>query len=205
MAKNTVLQEVKARMQDMQDKKAGELQAIHARRTEAQTQKEAADLALKEATERMDLEAYEEAKTARRKAQTAIDMYAGRYNQIKQQEYISEEDSDKVIDSLLEYEEQLAEDFKKAAAAHLKQLEALLKEYKAEVADIENTLIKWQKDIHANYNTRGATSYYDEFTGQYTGRSKDPYPVHNHIYTGCVEAQRLYDYLKDEKLVKEVN
>lgn len=205
MAKKTVLEEVKARMQEMQDKKAGELQAIHEKKTEAQTQKEAAELALKEATERMDLDAYEEAKTARRKAQTAIDMYGGRYSQISKQEYISEEESDKVIDSLLEYEEQLAADFRRAAAEYFRQLEALLKEYRSEVADVENTLTRWQRDIHANYNTRGATSYFDEFTGQYTGRSKDPYPVHKYVYTGCAEAQRLYDYLENEKLVKGAN
>lgn len=195
MAKQTVLQEVKARMQEMQDKKAAELQAIHEKQTEAQTQKEAAELALKEATERMDLDAYEEAKTARRKAQTAIDMYGGRYKQISQQEYISEEESDKVIDGLLDYEKQLAEDFRAAVAEPLKQLAAILEKYRNEVADTERTISAWGANIHANYNTRGTTTFTDPVTGQPTHRSANPVPVHRMGYNGCNEAAQLKDYL----------
>ena len=199
MAKQTVLQEVKARMQEMQDKKAAELQAIHEKQTEAQTQKEAAELALKEATERMDLDAYEEAKTARRKAQTAIDMYGGRYKQISQQEYISEEESDKVIDGLLDYEATLAADFKAAVAEPLKQLAAILTGYQNEVADTERTISAWGANIHANYNTRGTTTFTDPATGQPTHRSANPVPVHRMGYNGCSEAAQLKDYLEKAK------
>lgn len=66
MAKQTVVEEVKARMQEMQQKKAGELETVRQKQQEAQTQKEAAELAIREATDSMDLEAYEEAKTATR-------------------------------------------------------------------------------------------------------------------------------------------
>ena len=195
MAKQTVLQEVKARMQEMQDKKAGELQAIHDRKTEAQTQKEAAELALKEATERMDLEAYEEAKDARRKAQTAIDMYTSKYNQISKQEYISEAESDKVIDGLLEYEKQLAEDFRAAVAEPLKALATILQNYQHEVSDTEATITAWGANIHANYNTRGAMTRTDPLTGEQTHRSETPIPVHRMPYTGCSEAYQLKEYL----------
>lgn len=66
MAKRTVVEEVKARMQEMQQKKAWELETVRQRQQEAQAQKEAAELAIREATDSMDLEAYEEAKTATR-------------------------------------------------------------------------------------------------------------------------------------------
>ena len=191
MAKQTVLQEVKARMQEMQDKKASELQAIHDRKTEAQTQKEAAELALKEATERMDLEAYEEAKDARRKAQTAIDMYGGRYSQISKQEYISEEESDKVLDSLEAYEVELAAGLKEAMAEPLKQLAKMLQDYKDEVADVERTMKAWESGIHANYRSKGTV--YRE-TG--TNRSPAPIPFHRMPYEGCSEAVQLSEYLK---------
>ena len=115
-----------------------------------------------------------------------------------------EEDSDKVVDSLLAYEAQLAADFKAAAAVHLKKLAELLKDYKAEVQDTENTLTSWQRDIHANYNTRGGSTYYDEFTGQHTHRSPRPVPVHQMPYTGCDEAHRMEGYLeKDAALYRE--
>lgn len=203
MAKQTVLDEVKNRMKEMQDSKAAQLETIRQKQTEARSQIEAAALAMKQATEDMNVDSYEEAKNRKRKAQTALDMYNGRYEQIKQQEYISEADSDKVVDSLLAYENQLAADFKAAAAVHLKKLAELLKDYKAAVQDTENTLTSWQRDIHANYNTRGGTTFYDEFTGQHTHRSPQPVPVHRMAYTGCDEAARLSTYLdKEAELVK---
>ena len=195
MAKQTVLQEVKARMQEMQDKKAAELQIIHEKKTEAQTKKEAAELALKEATERMDLDAYEDAKQALKTVQTAIDMYSGKYAQISKQEYISEEESDKVIDSLLAYEKQLAEDFRAAVAEPLKALAGILQNYQDEVNDTERTMNAWVVNIHANYNTRGRSSFADA-EGQRTTRSNTPVPIRSTVYTGCSEAHQLKEYLK---------
>ena len=158
---------------------------------------------LKQATEEMNVDSYEAAKNQKHKAQTALDMYNGRYNQIKQQEYISEADSDKVVDSLLAYEGTLAEDFKAAVAEHLKALAGLLKDYKDAVRDTEVTLTNWQRDIHANYNTRGSSQFYDELTGKHTDRSPRPVAVHTMPYTGCAEAARLSDYLgKEAQLVK---
>lgn len=198
MAKQTVLDEVKDRMKEMQDSKAAQLETIRQKQAEARTQIEAAALAMKQATEEMNVDSYEEAKNRKRKAQTALDMYNGRYEQISKQEYISEAESDSVVDSLLEYENQLAEDFKAAAAVHLKKLAGLLKDYKAAVQDTESTLTAWQLDIHANYNTRGTAMYTDALTGQQTHRSPQPYPVHRLPYTGCVEAERMGEYLKKE-------
>lgn len=189
MAKQTVVEEVKARMQEMQQKKAGELETVRQRQQEAQTQKEAAELALREATDSMDLEAYEEAKTAKRKAQTAIDMYSGKYNQISKQEYISEVESDKVIDSLLAYEDELAAGFKAAVAEPLKKLDELQKAYADAVEDVEQTIRAWTSNIHANYRNNG-TTYADG-----TNRSPQPVPVRRLPYTGCSEARQLKEYL----------
>ncbi len=197
MAKQNKAQEVQARIKEMQDKKAAELEVVHQKQTEAQTQKEAAELAIKDATERMDLDAYEEAKAAKRKAQTAIDMYGGKYTQIKQQEYISEQDSDKVIADLLDYEKQLAADFKAGLVEPLKQLAKMQEEYRAAVAETEATIVSWTRNIHANYQTP-STTYADG-----SHRSPHPVAVHTIPYTGCSEAAQLEDYLKKaEKVYK---
>lgn len=191
MVKRNTAQEVLARIKKMQDSKTAELTAIESKQAEARTQLEAARLAIKDATERMDLKAYEKAKEDKRRAQTALDMYSGRYTQIQQQEYISEEDSDKVIASLLEYETQLAADFKQAVAEPLKALASVLQEYDTGVQETERALHIWQQDIHANYISAG--TIYSE-TG--TNRSPRPVPVHVLPYTGCDEAAQLGDYLK---------
>lgn len=203
MAKQTVLDEVKTRMKEMQDSRAAQLETIRQKQTEARSQIEAAALAMKQATEEMNVDSYEEAKNRKRKAQTALDMYSGRYEQISKQEYISEAESDSVVDSLLEYENQLAEDFKAAAGVQLKKLAELLKDYKAAVQDVESTLTSWQRDVHANYNSRGGSAFYDEFTGHHTHRSPQPVPVHRIAYTGCAEAGRMEEYLKKEAQLVE--
>lgn len=199
MAKQTVLQEVKDRMAGMIAEKTAQLDKIRQLQQEARTQIEAAGLAMKKATEQMDVDAYEAAKTAKRKAQTALDMYAGRYKQIEAQEYISEADSDKVVDSLLEYEDRLTEDFKAALVEPLKALAELLENYSEAVKDTEQALVDWQQNIHANYNTRGRAIYTDEFTGERTYRSPSPVPVHVMGYNGCSESHQLREYLKKAK------
>ena len=199
MAKQTILQEVKDRMAGMIAEKTAQLDKIRQLQQEARTQIEAAGLAMKKATEQMDVDAYEAAKTAKRKAQTALDMYAGRYKQIEAQEYISEADSDKVVDSLLEYEDRLTEDFKAALVEHLKVLAELLENYSEAVKDTEQALVDWQQNIHLNYNSRGRATYTDEFTGERTYRSPSPIPVRVMGYTGCPESSQLREYLKKAK------
>ena len=196
MTKQNILQEVKNRMKALQDNKAAQLETIRKKQDEARTQIEAAALGMKQATEEMNVDAYEEAKGKKRKAQTALDMYSGRYEQIRKQEYISEAESDSVVDSLLEYENGLATDFKKALTAHLKQLAKLHKEYVAAVKDTEGVLTAWQQDIHANYRSRGSMTREDPITGERTDRFDTPVPVHRMTYDGCIEAHQLGNYLE---------
>ena len=115
---------------------------------------------------------------------------------IQKQEYISEAESDAVIDSLLAYEKELEEGFKTAAADPLKQLAKIHAGYLDAVKDTESVIDAWQRDIHANYNTRGGASFFDEFTGQHINRSPAPIPVHRMPYTGCSEAAERGTYLE---------
>lgn len=204
MEKQNILQNVQRRMKEMQDNKTAQLVTIRQKQQEARSKIEVADLGMKQATEEMNIDAYEKAKNAKHKAQTALEMYNERYSQIKQQEYISEAESDSVIDSLLEYEKILAEDLKTAAAEPLKALSKLHEEYMAAVNDTEKTLTAWQRDIHANYSTRGLTTRIDPLTGNKTDRSETPIPVHAQRYEGCREAIQMGNYLeKAKELYKE--
>lgn len=196
MATKNITKDVQERIKKLTGDKAAELAKIHQKQNEARNQIEAAGLAIREATEVMNLEAYEKATADKRKAQAALDMYNGRYDQIRKQEYVTEAESDSVIDSLLGYEDTLAKDFKKAIAEPLRKLADLHKEYNAAVVDTENTIKNWERNIHANYSTRGMTKYKDPVTGQYTDRSATPVPVHRLPYTGCSEAVQLGLYLE---------
>ena len=195
MTKTTVLDEVKTRMQKMREDKAAQLEEIRKKKAEAHVRRESAQIALSDAAERLDADAYETAQAEMHKAQTALTMCEERYSQLLKKKFISEAESDAVIDSLLEYENRLADDFRKAAADPLDRLAAILDTYRAAVKDTEATLTEWQQSIHPNFRTFGGTMYTDETTGERTDRSKEPRPVHARHFEGCTEAVQLENYL----------
>ena len=194
MAKQTVLEEVKARMQTLKAKKAADLEEIRRKQTAARTDREAAEMAMRQAAEVMSVDQYETAKAAKTRAETALDMYAARFDQIQKQEYVSEEDSDSTIKSLLACESQLDADFMAAAAVHVKALAKLRKDYMDAVKDTEWTLTAWQQDIHKNYLSYTGAAFPDG-NGGHTNRSPKPVPVRVMQYTGCTEASKLGEYL----------
>ncbi len=197
MAK-TKVQEIQDRIRKMQDSKQAELDAIQDKQSEARTKLEAAQMAIKDATESTNLEAYEKAQAEKKKALAALDMYTARYKQINNQEYISEEESDSVITSLLDYEKDLEETFISKLSGQLKEIANTLQEYSEAVKEAEGTLDTWQKSIHANY--RSETTVFKE-TG--TNRSPRPIAVHSIPFRGCKEALQLEDYLKKaEELIR---
>lgn len=199
MANKTTLEAVQEHMREMKETKALELERIRQLQRKAGTELEAAETAMRRATEEMNIEAYEEAKTQKQKVQTALDMYASRYSQIRQKEYISEEESDKVIKSLLQYEDELADTFTKSLGTHLKSLEVLYATYINEVRATEDTLRRWTNDIHANYQAEVTSKVLPD--GSVTKRMDKPQPVHLVEYTGCTEAKLLGEYLRQSQSV----
>lgn len=187
-----VAAEVRAQIKELLDKRHADIQEIKDKRAAAYSQKDAAEASLKEATKEMNLEAYETAKEASRKAQTAIDMYTARLNQLNQLEFISEEESDLIIGKLLGYENRLDREFKQAITPHVKALAEILDEYQKNVNDTEFVIRAWTESIHPNYQS-DTTTYADG-----THRSPVPVPVHIVAFTGCDESKRLDSYLQNE-------
>lgn len=197
-------QEIKNRMAELIAERTKELEAIEEEITKTQEYRSELMADLDTAAAQLDLANYENAKENLKQTEVSLEMYFKRLKQIQAKKVISEEESDRVIDSLLRYEESLAEDFKKDIAAPLKQLADILEAYRAEVREAEETLTNWQRDIHANYISRGGAMYYDEMTESYTERSKTPVQVHGTPYTGCSEAEVLGIYLrKAESLYRD--
>ena len=194
MNKN-ITREVRERIESLKKKRAADLAEIQGKLAEARSKVDSAEQTIQLATAQMNLDAFEKATAAKQKAQTAVDMYSARYSQLVKKEFISEAESDSVIDSLLAYEDQLADDFKKKLAPMLRELVALHRNYLEAVRDTEQTMNQWQYEIHANYNTRGRQTWVDEITGERTVRAKTPVPVRIIPYNGCDEATQLGSYL----------
>ena len=191
MIKGSVASQVQTRINGILDRREQELQAIGEKLAEAKAQASAAAREIEDATSRTDLEAFEAGKAKKRKAQTAIDMYSGRYSQLEKQAFISEEESDRVIDSLLDYEKDLEGQFVLDIYEPLQKLKELQEKYSDEVAYTEQTIQNWTHNIHENYRGFGTT--YRE-TG--TSRSPRPVPVHLTPYLGCDKSKTIADFIK---------
>ena len=192
----TVRQRIQAQMLNLQAARVAELEEIRQKLAEAREAKEAAELAISDATKKTDLTAFEEASEAAEKASRAVEMYSRRLEQIREREFISEAESDQVINDLLSYEEELEERLKENAAGPLSKLKELVQAYLDEVAATEKTLASWQRDIHPNFHTRGRVSFSDPLTGERSDRAPAPVPVHPMAFLGCEEALYLSNFLK---------
>lgn len=165
------VEEVKATMRQLIDKKAGDLSKITAELEAARGRKRKAETALHSAIETTDAAAYKKAKAEADEAATLIEMYTARYGQLQKKEFMSEEDSDRIIDSLIEYQRSRTAAFMEAVKSPLAQLEAIYKEYAQDYEDAVKTVNAWTANIHANYRTP-YTTYADG-----SHRSDRPAPV----------------------------
>ena len=180
---------IRARIKELTDKKNADLNEIKTKSNAATEDLKAARQAIQNATEKLDVAAYEKGKAAEHRAQTAIDLYGARFAQLQGQRILSIEESDKVIDSLLDYEDQLATDFRKAVAEPLKQLRNIVDEYQGEVRETEDTIRSWTQSIRGNYR-------YIIGSKPTGNTSSQPIPVHITPFLGCDEARALEEYLE---------
>lgn len=177
---------IKTKMQELISEKERDYALIETKRAAALKQLKASEEALEAASANMDAAAFDQASQEKHRAETVLAMCAAKSEQIKAHRYISEAESDQVIDELLAYEDQLAADFVKAAGKLLDKLDECQKNYAAEVQEVEQIITTWCSQIHPNYRARHGTTYYRD--GKQTDRADRPIPVHNDYaggYKGC--------------------
>lgn len=190
------LEKVKDQMQKLTDAKAAELQAIQEKQEAQRAAITEAEKVMQQASEKLEDKLFAAAKAEKEKAETVLDMLNRREVQLVGKTFISEEESDKIIDSLLEYEGELETEFKRSAEVHLEALRELREEYLESVEDTERTITTWTQTIHKNYDTRGSVTRYDPVTGKMTTRSDTPVPVHPLGFHGCYAAELVGDFLQ---------
>lgn len=180
---NTV-NEIRERIKALLAAKETELTDIEQKIGEARGAIAAADLAAKSATERTDLAAFGKARADKTKAETSLEMYTARRDQLLRNRSVTEEESDRVIQQLLDYERDLGAAFNADAGKLLRQIRDRLEAYKQEVALAERTIEWWTGSIHASY--RKAMG--DTLEAR---RNKDPQAVHFAPYFGTPLSVRL--------------
>ena len=191
----TPLQAVRSRMEELIADKAAMLSESTAKLEEIRVEMEEATKAAQEAAANADTEAYAAAEQKRQAAQTIYNMHRERLKQLRDQKYISEAESDAIIDSLLAYLNDLEKDFRESITPLVNQLAALHKEYYAEARATEAMIKTWTSNVFPNHRTFGRTMYFNEETGEYTDRSPRPIPVLLSLYEPCGEANAVEDML----------
>lgn len=191
------LEKVKVKMRELTDAKAAELREIQEKQETQRAAITEAETAMQQASEKLDDKGYSEAKAEKEKAETVLDMLNRREVQLVGKTFISEQESDAVIDSLLAFEDELAETFRKAVEGPLEKLKKLCGDYFAGVEAAEQTIRTWEHDIHRNYRYIGGVSAHDPATGEPAKRSDKPQPVRPlGPFHGCHDAELVERFLQ---------
>lgn len=193
MSKKNVAEEVNKRIKDLLDQKAAELLSLKEKIDDAEKEKAKAEADMEKATKDTDLTTYTRAKKAICDSASAVEMYSTRYKQLETKGFVSEEESDEVFDSLKAYEKELSEEYESEVRPLLEKLDEINKKYKADIAEAENTMRMWERDIHLNYRSDYATY------PNGTNRSDHPVPIRPRPYLGCALSERVYNFLLVEE------
>jgi len=181
--------EILDRIDTMLADRAAEIEAIKAKLAENEAELDKLREEQHSAMEKTDAAAYRKAKDSIADAEAAVEMYSKRLDQIWTKEFLTEEDSDAVINGLLKFEDDLAAEYEKAIKVPIERLQKLHDDYIETVEQTEEAFRRWTKEIHTYHHVKG-TTYSDG-----TDRSEAPVPVHRTPYKGCAVSVRVGKFL----------
>ena len=183
--------EIKDRAHSIIDKTLGELEEIEDIIKQYHRDIAHYEYEQDEAIKKSDTKKYQKAESEIEKLKIDLNMYRKRRDLLKNEKGISETESDQVIDLLLELQNKNANNMVESVKPLLSQILEIVKEYYSDMLDIENTIIFWTSNVHANYNSRGAVVKNGSTRLDYI------YPVRATPYQGCKEFQVLDKTLKE--------
>lgn len=137
------------------DQRIAETEQIKAEVKKTMDERESAAHALKKAQETLNVSAYELATKRLTAAETALKMYTDRLADIQGREIIEEDASEAVIAGLLDYEDNLREEYEADVAEPLRRVAEITEQYRRTVIDIETTLHRWTAEIRPNRRLDG--------------------------------------------------
>lgn len=138
----------------------------------------------------MDFELYHELKARLAEIREKIELLNSRQNQLASAKLITEEESDRVIDSLLQYEAELANAYEKAIIGEIKLIRTTHDLYRSSVNEAEKAIATWTSNIHPNYRS-SSTRYHNG-----SNRADRPVAVHPVAYLGSPLSHIIDSLLK---------
>lgn len=187
--------EVLARVEKMTEARESYLQTLQEKIDTERKAEAAAHDAIEKAVANLDFEANHEAQKALEAAAERRGLLQRRADQLRAGKLVTEEESDKTIDSLLQYEAELSAAFEEEISAPLFALRKIYTAYADAIQDAEGAIEAWTRIIHPNYRSRG-TRYANG-----TDRADHPVSVHSSPYMGCEKSREILQILQQLRLL----
>lgn len=156
--------EIEERIKSLQENKAKSLFEIKVQVEELKKTISAAAAAMAAATEKLDSDAYGKAKAEKIAAETKLEMYSDRLKQYETSEFVTVEESEKVLDSLVNYGKDLITAYENNIKDLLIELNSLTEGYNKAVEELTSVACRWTREIRPKYD-------------QCNGNSKRRHPV----------------------------
>ena len=186
---NNVAKETLDRVSDMMAARDAQLDEITKEMQKIAGKVAACSARMEDATEKCDLSAYKAAKDKSVELQDAYNMYEARRDKLGSRRLVTEDESDRTIDGLLDYESDLLNDYRDKVREEVKTLIEISKEYSAKVNEAESAIKTWTGNIFPNYRMQN---------GAYAmgARRDKPLAVRLVPYTGGELLYRANDFIE---------
>ncbi len=187
----TELTRIRKYMQKLREDRDQEIQTVKQSLRDAEAGIRDAETRKDQASRVTDLSAYQEAEKDLEAARTKRSMYSERLHQLQDLDFVTDQESEETIKSILAYEQTIGTQIDERIREHVESLDHLLQGYENEIQDAEGTIKDWTSTIHPNFISEG--TIYAE-TG--THYSKDPVPVRRTPYEGTEKAKAARRFIR---------
>ena len=144
--------EIEERIKSLQENKAKSLFEINVQVDELKKTISAAAAAMAAATEKLDADAYAKANAEKIAAETKLEMYSDRLKQYETSEFVTVEESEKVLDSLVNYGKDLITAYENNIKDLLIELNSLTEGYNKAVEELISVACRWTRESRPKYD-----------------------------------------------------
>lgn len=145
--KNDNIKDISDMMNQLIKKAQAERAQIEAAITQTEADLAKAQARFAEAEDRLEIQAAQDAAVDITKHKTALDIYRKKLDKLKAAALVPMDESDSIVDQILQDEENARTAFLSAVREPLAQIDRLVKEYKGTIKFDEDMLHKWHANV----------------------------------------------------------
>ena len=151
MKSKNVLTETKKKLDQIRAKKKRETSIVDDKLSKLRDEQGKLQKDQDQASDDMNLELYSEISEKLNIISTAVSMYEKKKASLSSITDITADESDKTIDALIDYQNDLACQFLSSLADPMAKIEKILADYDTDLADLRDTITVWQAEVDHPY------------------------------------------------------